>query len=97
MIERLVQSVETSYHPSNPGSDHGIPNLIHLVYRLSDTFVQRWNLEEKGKRKEIPRARRLTTELKRRFVLCLRKVVFMGISNSQSTVQGNQSKLRTFF
>ncbi|KAK5275850.1 Proteasome activator BLM10, partial [Cryomyces antarcticus] len=38
----------------------------------------RWNREHNGEY-EVPEGRRLNEEVKARFVLCLREVVFMGI------------------
>ncbi|KAF9887984.1 hypothetical protein FE257_009373 [Aspergillus nanangensis] len=92
-LEGLIQAVETFYHPSNSGS--WTRTLSQLVYYLTDFFVMRWNREQSGEM-YVPAGRRLTEELKRRFVICLRDVVFMGIyaksgtamSFSLSTLQG---------
>jgi proteasome activator subunit 4 len=75
-LEGLIQAVETFYHPSNSGS--WTRTLAQLVYYLGDFFVLRWNREHSGEM-DVPIERRLTPELKRRFVLCLREVTFMGI------------------
>ncbi|KAL8936894.1 MAG: hypothetical protein Q9216_004696 [Gyalolechia sp. 2 TL-2023] len=75
-LEGLIQAVETFFHPSNSG---GWTKTLHqLVYYLADFFVMRWNREKSGE-VEMPRERMLDDKLKRRFVLCLRDVVFMGI------------------
>ena len=92
-LEGLIQAVETFFHPSNSGA--WTKTLSQLVYYLSDFFVMRWNRERSGEM-EVPEGRRLTDELKRRFVLCLREVIFMGIyaksgtamNFSLSTLQG---------
>jgi len=92
-LEGLVQAVETFFHPSNSGS--WTKTLSQLVYYLSDFFVMRWN-RERSREMEVPEERKLTDELKRRFVLCLREVIFMGIyaksgtamNFSLSTLQG---------
>jgi proteasome activator subunit 4 len=92
-LEGLIQAVETFFHPSNSGS--WTKTLSQLVYYLTDFFVMRWNREQSGEM-DVPPERRLTEPLKRRFVLCLRDVVFMGIyaksgtamSFSLSTLQG---------
>ncbi|PTU18262.1 hypothetical protein P175DRAFT_0504173 [Aspergillus ochraceoroseus IBT 24754] len=92
-LEGLVQAVETFFHPSNSGS--WTKTLAQLVYYLTDFFVMRWNREQSGEM-EVPEERRLNEALKRRFVLCIRDVIFMGIysksgtamSFSLSTLQG---------
>lgn len=75
-LEGLIQAVETFFHPSNSGA--WTKTLSQLVYYLADFFVMRWNRENSGEM-EIPPERKLTAELKDRFVLCLREVTFMGI------------------
>ncbi|TKA50864.1 hypothetical protein B0A49_13634, partial [Cryomyces minteri] len=75
-LEGLIQGVETFFHPSNSGV--WTKNLSQLVYYLTDFFVMRWNREHNGEY-EVPEGRRLNEEVKTRFVLCLREVVFMGI------------------
>lgn len=81
-LEGLVQAVETFFHPSNSGS--WSKTLSQLVYYLADFFVMRWNREQSGEM-EIPPERRLNEPLKRRFVLCLRDVVFLGIYSKSAT------------
>jgi proteasome activator subunit 4 len=83
-LEGLIQAVETFFHPSNSGS--WTKNLSQLVFYLADFFVMRWNREHNGEM-DVPEDRKLNDALKRRFVLCLREVVFMGIfSKSQTAV-----------
>ncbi|KAJ6129666.1 hypothetical protein N7512_002446 [Penicillium capsulatum] len=92
-LEGLIQAVETFFHPSNSGG--WTKTLSQLVYYLTDFFVMRWNREQSGEM-EVPPERRLNETLKRRFVLCLRDVIFMGIyaksgtamTFSLSTLQG---------
>jgi proteasome activator subunit 4 len=92
-LEGLIQAIETFFHPSNSGS--WTRSLSQLVYYLTDFFVMRWNRERNGDM-EVPEDRKLNDAVKRRFVLCLREVIFMGIyakSNtamtfSLSTLQG---------
>ncbi|KAJ6029463.1 hypothetical protein N7499_000611 [Penicillium canescens] len=92
-LEGLIQAVETFFHPSNTGG--WTKTLSQLVYYLTDFFVMRWNREQSGEM-DIPAERRLTEPLKRRFVLCIRDVIFMGIyaksgtamTFSLSTLQG---------
>ncbi|KAF2200324.1 hypothetical protein GQ43DRAFT_481692 [Delitschia confertaspora ATCC 74209] len=81
-LEGLIQAVETFFHPSNSGG--WTKYLSQLVYYLADFFVMRWNRERSGEM-DIPEERRLTDPLKRRFVLCLREVIFMGIFAKSGT------------
>ena len=81
-LEALVQGIETFFHPSNSGS--WTKPLSQLIYYLADFFVMRWNREQSGEY-EIPADRRLNEEVRRRFVLCLRDVVFMGIYAKSGT------------
>ncbi|KAL8725379.1 MAG: hypothetical protein Q9166_007395 [cf. Caloplaca sp. 2 TL-2023] len=81
-LEGLIQAVETFFHPSNSG---GWTKTLHqLVYYLADFFVMRWNREKSGEM-EMPEERKLNEPLKRRFVLCLKEVVFMGIYSKSGT------------
>ncbi|KAL8926314.1 MAG: hypothetical protein Q9172_001823 [Xanthocarpia lactea] len=81
-LEGLIQAVETFFHPSNSG---GWTKTLHqLVYYLADFFVMRWNRENSGEM-ELPDERKLNEPLKRRFVVCLREVVFMGIYSKSGT------------
>jgi proteasome activator subunit 4 len=81
-LEDLINGMETFFHPSNSGSWTRI--LSQFVYFLADFFVMRWNRERSGEM-EVPEDRRLTEDVRRRFVLCLRDVVFMGIFAKSST------------
>ncbi|KAF3481378.1 uncharacterized protein GIQ15_04137 [Arthroderma uncinatum] len=81
-LEGLIQAVETFFHPSNSGS--WTKTLSELVNYLADFFVMRWNRERNGEM-EVPPERRLTDAIKRRFVLCLRDVTFMGIYAKSGT------------
>ncbi|KAF2020543.1 hypothetical protein BU24DRAFT_339098 [Aaosphaeria arxii CBS 175.79] len=82
-LEGLIQAVETFFHPSNSGS--WTKSLSQLVFFLSDFFVMRWNRERSGEM-EVPEDRKLNDALKRRFVLCLREVIFMGIFAKSATM-----------
>jgi proteasome activator subunit 4 len=81
-LEGLIQAVETFFHPSNSGAWTRM--LSQLVYYLADFFVMRWNRERSGEM-DIPVERRLNDALKKRFVLCLREVIFMGIYSKSVT------------
>ncbi|PGH07268.1 hypothetical protein AJ80_08028 [Polytolypa hystricis UAMH7299] len=81
-LEGLIQAVETFFHPSNAGA--WSRTLSQLVWYLSDFFVMRWDRERSGEM-DVPPERRLNDALKRRFVLCLREVIFMGIYSKSGT------------
>ena len=92
-LEGLIQAVETFFHPSNSGG--WTRTLSQLVYYLCDFFVMRWNREKSGEM-EIPEERKLDDTVKRRFVLCLREVVFMGIyAKSGSAMDYSLSSLQS--
>ena len=82
LLEGLIQAIETFFHPSNSGA--WTRTLAQLTYYLADFFVMRWNREKNGEM-EVPTERRLNEALKRRFVLCLREVIFMGIYAKSGT------------
>lgn len=91
-LEGLIQAVETFFHPSNLGN--WTRTLSQLVFYLSDFFVMRWNREQSGEM-NVPTERKLTEPVKRRFVLCLRDVIFMGIySKSGAAVTFSLSTLQ---
>ncbi|KAJ5050539.1 uncharacterized protein L3040_002416 [Drepanopeziza brunnea f. sp. 'multigermtubi'] len=75
-MEGLLESIETFFHPSNQGAWTDM--LAQIVYHLVDFFVMRWNREQSGEM-VTPPERRITEELKKRFVLCLKEVVFLGL------------------
>ena len=81
-LEALIQGTETFFHPSNSGS--WTKPLAQLIYYLADFFVMRWNREQSGEY-DVSADRKLNDEVKRRFVLCLRDIVFMGIYAKSGT------------
>ena len=92
-LESLIQAVETFFHPSNSGS--WTKTLSQLVYYLSDFFVMRWNREHLEEI-QVPESRKLNDDVRRRFVLCLREVTFMGIfAKSGSAVNFALSTLQS--
>ncbi len=80
-LEGLMESIDTFFHPSNQGA--WTVMLAQMVYHLVDGFVMRWNKEASGEF-PTPPERRLNAEVKRRFVLCLKEVTFMGIFGKSS-------------
>jgi proteasome activator subunit 4 len=83
-LEGLMESIDTFFHPSN----HGIWTsfLAQLTCELTDMFVSRWNREQSGEL-DVPPERRINDELKKRFVLSLREVTFMGLFAKSSNVE----------
>lgn len=93
LLETLIQAVETFFHPSNSGS--WTRTLAQLVFYLSDFFVMRWNRERNGEM-DVPQERRLNEAIRKRFVLCLREVIFMGIyAKSGTAMSYSLSTLQT--
>ncbi|KAK4244080.1 hypothetical protein C7999DRAFT_35563 [Corynascus novoguineensis] len=82
-LEGLMESIDTFFHPSNQGSWTGF--LAQLTYFLTDIFVSRWNREQSGEL-DVPPERRINDELKKRFVLSLKEVTFMGIFSKSSKI-----------
>lgn len=82
-LEGLMESIDTFFHPSNQGNWTSF--LAQLTYYLTDLFVSRWNREQSGEL-ETPPERRINAELKKRFVLALREVTFMGLFAKSSKV-----------
>ncbi|KAK4236188.1 hypothetical protein C8A03DRAFT_35915 [Achaetomium macrosporum] len=82
-LEGLMESIDTFFHPSNQGSWTNF--LAQLTFFLTDIFVSRWNREQSGEL-DVPLERRIDDELKRRFVLSLREVTFMGLFSKSAKV-----------
>lgn len=84
-LENLINSIETFFHPSNNGPwSHSITVLIEF---LTQHMVFRWNSEHNDEFL-IPKERRITDQVKDRFVSALRGVALMSIhSKSNSSVQ----------
>ena len=82
-LEGLMESIDTFFHPSNQGSWTSF--LAQLTFFLTDIFVSRWNREQSGEL-DVPAERRISPELKKRFVLALKEVTFMGLFAKSSKV-----------
>ncbi|KAK4210762.1 hypothetical protein QBC37DRAFT_27764 [Rhypophila decipiens] len=82
-LEGLMESIDTFFHPSNQGNWTSF--LAQLTFFLTDIFVSRWNREQSGEL-DIPQERQISPELKKRFVLSLREVTFMGLFAKSSKV-----------
>ncbi|OAA59908.1 proteasome activator subunit [Niveomyces insectorum RCEF 264] len=84
-LEGFMESIDTFFHPSNQGAWTNF--LAQFTHHLADIFVSRWNREQSGEL-ELPASRRITPELKRRFVLALRDVTFMGLFAKSQKISG---------
>ncbi|KAK3987160.1 proteasome activator BLM10 [Cladorrhinum sp. PSN332] len=82
-LEGLMESIDTFFHPSNQGSWTNF--LAQLTFFLTDIFVSRWNREQSGEL-NVPAERRINDALKKRFVLSLKEVTFMGLFSKSSKV-----------
>lgn len=81
-LENLINSIETFYHPSNNGAwSHYITMLID---QLAHHMVFRWNYERSDD-VIIPKARRITEEVRDRFVVALRGVALMSLHSKSNT------------
>lgn len=82
-LEGLMQSIDTFFHPSNQGGWTSF--LAQLTFFLTDIFVSRWNREQSGEL-DVPADRKLNDTVKKRFVMALKEVTFMGIFAKSSKV-----------
>ena len=80
-LEGLMQSIDTFFHPSNQGG--WTEMLAQIVFHLVDFFVMRYNREQSGEMDTLPE-RRINDALKKRFVLCLKEVMFMGLFSKKA-------------
>lgn len=80
-LEGFMESIDTFFHPSNQGSWTSM--LGQLTYYLTEAFVSRWNREQTGEL-DLPQERKINPELKKRFVLSLKEVTFMGLFSKSS-------------
>ncbi|KAJ2896893.1 putative proteasome activator subunit 4 protein [Zalerion maritima] len=82
-LEGLMESIDTFFHPSNHGG--WTTFLAQLTWFLADIFVARWNKEQSGEM-DTPPERKINDVVKRRFVLALKEVTFMGLFAKGSKV-----------
>lgn len=80
-LEGLMVSIDTFFHPSNHGAWTDM--LAQIVFHLVDFFVMRWNREQSGEM-DTPPERRINDALKKRFVLSLKEVMFMGLFSKKA-------------
>jgi proteasome activator subunit 4 len=82
-LEGFMESIDTFFHPSNQGS--WTTMLGQLTLYLTEAFVSRWNREQSGEL-DLPEDRKINDELKKRFVMALKEVTFMGLFSKSSRV-----------
>ncbi|RDL39604.1 ARM repeat-containing protein [Venustampulla echinocandica] len=80
-LEGMMESIDTFFHPSNQGAWTDV--LAQIVFHLVDFFVMRYNREQSGEL-DTPPERRINDELKKRFVLSLKEVMFMGLFSKKA-------------
>lgn len=80
-LEGMLESIDTFFHPSNQGAWTEI--LAQIVFHLVDFFVMRLNRERSGEL-DVPKERQINDELKKRFVLSLKEVMFMGLFSKRA-------------
>ena len=91
-LSRLLTSCETFFHPSNSGPWSAF--LTVFLSHLAGNFVERWKAEE-DRLCKTPAAWRLTPEIKRQFVLCLRPLALTSMFNKDmESVQPAVSALK---
>ncbi|KAG6036121.1 hypothetical protein E4U41_005765 [Claviceps citrina] len=82
-LEGLMESIDTFFHPSNQGPWTNM--LGQLTLYLTDAFVSRWNREHSAEL-DMPSERKISPELKKRFVASLKETTFMGLFSKSSRV-----------
>ncbi|KAH8919753.1 hypothetical protein BT69DRAFT_1352911 [Atractiella rhizophila] len=75
-LNKLVQALESFYHPSNYGD--WTRTLTRFLQMVTSTFYRRW-MEEQRPKCKTPTGRRITKEIKREFVLTMRTVALLSM------------------
>ncbi|KAL5535214.1 BLM3_1 [Sanghuangporus sanghuang] len=92
-LARLIWSTESFFHPNNSGS--WTADLTAFIKYIVYEFNKRW-YEERQPECKIPMHRRLTHEMKRELVRCLRTVALLAMFSRDSTTVSNvQSCLKS--
>lgn len=92
-LARLIASMEHFFHPTNSGS--WTSDLTAFVKYIVYEFNKRWHEEQLSDCK-VPLTRRLTREMRKELVKCLRTVVLLAVfSQDSSTVSNVQSALKS--
>lgn len=79
-LATLIRSIESFFHPSNSGP--WSPFLTCFLAHLTNNFVARWKAQLLPSC-TVPMEWRLTPEIKREFVLCLRPVALTAMFNRE--------------
>ncbi|KAH7104159.1 hypothetical protein BKA62DRAFT_635182 [Auriculariales sp. MPI-PUGE-AT-0066] len=92
-LAKLILSVEHFFHPNNAGA--WTVDLSAFIKYITYEFNKRWHQEQLSDCK-TPRHRRLTIEMRRELVKCLRTVAFLAMfSRDTQTVSNIQSTLKS--
>ncbi|KAH8120571.1 ARM repeat-containing protein [Phellopilus nigrolimitatus] len=92
-LAKLIVSTESFFHPNNSGT--WTADLSAFVKYLVYEFNKRWH-EEQQPECRTPMHRRLTSEMKRELVKCLRTVTLLAMfSRDATTVSNIQSCLKS--
>ncbi|TDL28808.1 ARM repeat-containing protein [Rickenella mellea] len=92
-LSRLIISTESFFHPNNSGT--WTADLSAFIKYIVYEFNKRWH-EEKEPDCKTPTHRRLTSEMKRELVKCLRTVALLAMFSRDPTTVGNiQSCLKS--
>ncbi|TFK57485.1 hypothetical protein OE88DRAFT_1651225 [Heliocybe sulcata] len=92
-LAKLIASTESFFHPTNSGS--WTADLSAFIKYIVYDFNKRWH-EEQDLECKTPRNRRLTRDMKRELVKCLRTVALLAMFSQDSTTVSNiQSCLKS--
>ncbi|EJD55475.1 hypothetical protein AURDEDRAFT_109790 [Auricularia subglabra TFB-10046 SS5] len=92
-LAKLILSTEHFFHPSNSGA--WTADLSAFIKYVTYEFNKRWCQEQKPDCK-TPKHRRLTVEMRRELVKCLRTVALLAMfSRDNTTVVNIQSALKS--
>ncbi|KZT19390.1 hypothetical protein NEOLEDRAFT_1142177 [Neolentinus lepideus HHB14362 ss-1] len=92
-LAKLIASTESFFHPTNSGS--WTADLSAFIKYIVYDFNKRWH-EEQDPECKTPRNRRLTRDMKRELVQCLRTVALLAMFSQDSTTVSNiQSCLKS--
>ncbi|KAG2196811.1 hypothetical protein INT47_002738 [Mucor saturninus] len=92
LLSEMIQATELYYHPSNHGQWSYF--LTSFARHLSSEFLKRWR-EELEPDCKTPKERRLTPEIRHKFVMILRPVTYLSMfGKDQYTVGASQFTLK---
>ncbi|KAI9246724.1 hypothetical protein BDA99DRAFT_526780 [Phascolomyces articulosus] len=85
LLSEMIQATELYYHPSNHGT--WTYYLTTFIQHLAVEFLKRWRAEEEEDC-PTPQERRLTPELRKKFVLILRPLTYLSMFGKDHFVIG---------